>query len=156
MVNQLLTEMDGLEELNQVVVIAATNRPDLVDPALLRPGRFDRIVFAGVPDKQSRLKILQIHTKSMPLAKGVDLDQLAEMTDNFVGADMESLCREAAMIAMHRDLEAKEVSMDDFNDALKKVKPSIRPQDVQKYKEIEDNYLRTARGAQINEVNYMG
>ncbi len=104
MVNQLLTEMDGLEELNQVVVIAATNRPDLVDPALLRPGRFDRIVFAGVPDKQSRLKILQIHTKSMPLAKSVDLDQLAEMTDNFVGADMESLCREAAMIAMHRDM----------------------------------------------------
>ncbi|MDO8555632.1 MAG: CDC48 family AAA ATPase [Nanoarchaeota archaeon] len=156
MVNQLLTEMDGLEELNQVVVIAATNRPDLVDPALLRPGRFDRIVFAGVPDKQSRLKILQIHTKSMPLAKGVDLDQLAEMTDNFVGADMESLCREAAMIAMHRDVEAKEVGMDDFNEALKKVHPSIRPQDVQKYKELEEGYLRTARGAQINEMNYMG
>ena len=156
MVNQMLTEMDGLEELHQVIVIAATNRPDLMDPALLRPGRFDRIVFAGVPDKEARLKILQIHTKNMPI-KNVDLDQLAEMTDGYVGADVEALAREAAMIAMRKNPDTDEVTMEDFNEALKKVKPSIRMQDVERYKDIEEGYLRTARGAQINEAtNYMG
>ncbi|HLD12483.1 MAG TPA: CDC48 family AAA ATPase [Candidatus Nanoarchaeia archaeon] len=156
MVNQLLTEMDGLEELNQVVVIGATNRPDLLDPALLRPGRFDRIVFAGVPDAAARRKIIEIHTKKMPLAKDVDIDQLTEISEGFVGADVESLCREAAMSAMRHDIDAKEVTFADFMDAARKVKPSLRQQDVEKYQEIEENYLRTARGAQISETNYMG
>ncbi|MEK6904590.1 MAG: CDC48 family AAA ATPase [Nanoarchaeota archaeon] len=157
MVDQLLTEMDGLEDLNEVVVIGATNRPDLLDPALLRPGRFDRIAFVGIPDKKARLAIFQIHTKNMPLAKNVDIDQLAEMTDNYVGSDIEALCREAAMNAIREDLTAKEITMDQFNEALKLVKPSIRQQDVQRYKEIEESYLRTARGAQITEsMNYMG
>jgi len=156
MVNQLLTEMDGLEEMHEVIIIGATNRPDLLDPALLRPGRFDRIIYAGVPDKKSREQIIKIHTKGMPLAKDVDIKELINLTDNYVGADIESLCREAAMHAIREDINVKQIFMKHFEQALKRVKPSIRDQDVKKYQEIEESYLRTARGAQINDTNYMG
>ncbi len=93
--NQLLIEMDGLEELHGVVVIGATNRPDILDPALLRPGRFDRLVYVRPPDRKSRLAIFRIHTKNMPLAEDVDLEELADMTEGYVGADIEAICREA-------------------------------------------------------------
>jgi transitional endoplasmic reticulum ATPase len=138
-VAQLLALMDGLESRGKVVVLAATNRPNALDPALRRPGRFDREIEIGVPDKQGRLEILQIHTRSMPLAKDVDLNRLAEMTHGFTGADLAALCKEAAMRALRRvlpeiDLEAEtipaevlnklEVTMQDFLNALKDIEPS--------------------------------
>jgi len=157
-VNQLLTEMDGLEELTDVVIIGATNRPDLVDPALLRPGRFDRILMVPMPDKESRDLIFKVHTKNMPLTKDVKIEKLVEKTNNFVGADIEALCREAAMLALRENINAKEVSMKYFEDAVKKIKPSVTENDYKKYREIEDVYLRTARGAAIRKqnVDYFG
>ncbi|MDI9624179.1 MAG: CDC48 family AAA ATPase [Methanothermobacter sp.] len=122
-VNQLLTEIDGLEELQDVVVIAATNRPDILDPALLRPGRFDRHVKVEDPDKEARLAIFKVHTRKMPLADDVDLEKLAEMTEGYVGADIEAICREAAMLTLREDMNAKEVPMKNFKEAMKKIKP---------------------------------
>jgi transitional endoplasmic reticulum ATPase len=157
MVNQLLSEMDGLEEMNDVVVIAATNRPDILDPALLRPGRFDRIVMAPVPDEIAREEIFKVHTEKMPTSKDVDLKKLADSTKGYTGSDIESICREAGMLTLRKDLSAKEITMKFFEDALKKVGPSITEKDIKTYKEIEDNYLRTARGAAIRDAqNYMG
>jgi transitional endoplasmic reticulum ATPase len=157
MVNTLLTEIDGLEELKDVVVIAATNRPDILDPALLRPGRFDRILLTPLPDEKSRLKILEIHTRNMSRAKDVDLKSLAQKTENFVGSDIEGLCREAGMIALRENIDATEVKMKHFEKAIEKIKPSIREEDVNKYKEIEESYIRTARGAEIRgKASYVG
>ena len=98
-VNTILAEMDGLEELNNVVVIGATNRPNLIDPALLRPGRFDELIYVGVPDVAGRRRILAIHTQGMPIAKDVDLESLAERTERFTGADLEDLSRRAGLVA---------------------------------------------------------
>jgi len=138
-VSQLLSLMDGLEARGKVIVIAATNRPNALDPALRRPGRFDREIEIKVPDKKGRLEILQIHTRHMPLAQDVDLEKLASVTHGFVGADLEYLCKEAAMKALRRVLpelkldEEKippeilnklEVTMKDFEDALRDVMPS--------------------------------
>jgi transitional endoplasmic reticulum ATPase len=156
MVNQILTEMDGLEELNDVVVMAATNRPDILDPALLRPGRFDRILLVNVPDKKAREEIFKVHTTGMPLAKDVKISELAERTKQYVGSDIEAVCREAGMLTLRENINAKEITMKYFEDALKKVQPSIREQDIKKYEEIEAQYLRTARGAAIQERSYMG
>ncbi len=122
-VNQLLTEMDGMEELHDISVIAATNRPDIIDPALLRPGRFDRHVEVGLPDQKSREAIFKVHTKDMPLAEDVDIKELAKMTEGFVGADIEAVCREAVMLTLRDDIESEEVYMSEFEEAMKKVKP---------------------------------
>ncbi|WBF07919.1 CDC48 family AAA ATPase [Methanothermobacter thermautotrophicus] len=122
-VNQLLTEIDGLEELQDVAVIAATNRPDILDPALLRPGRFDRHVKVEDPDKEARLAIFRVHTKDMPLADDVDLEKLAAKTEGYVGADIEAVCREAAMLTLRDNMDAEEVSMKYFLEAMEKVKP---------------------------------
>ncbi len=129
MVNQLLTELDGIEELEKVVVIAATNRLDMVDPALLRPGRFDRIIEIGMPDEKARLEIFKVHTRKMPLAKDVKLEELAKETEGFTGADIEAVCREAAMNAL-REAKAKgkkveKVSKKHFIEAIKKVKEAL-------------------------------
>ena len=132
-VSQLLTEMSGLEELKGVVVIAATNRPDIVDPALLRPGRIDRLVLIPPPNAKARLEILKIHTKDMPL-KGVDLKELADKTEDFSGADLESLCREAAITALRGDIKAKNVEKKHFDEVLKKMIPSLT-RDVQMHYE---------------------
>ncbi|MDO8517030.1 MAG: CDC48 family AAA ATPase [Nanoarchaeota archaeon] len=145
--NQILAEMDGLEELKNVIVIGATNRPDMLDAALMRPGRFDRIVYVGVPDKKSRLKILQIHTKSMPLDKDVDLDKIADITEGYTGADLESAAREAAMLALREDIETKKVSKAHFDKALERVGASVSKSDADKYKQIEQQYLRSAKAA---------
>jgi len=136
-VNQLLTEMDGIKPLRGVVVIAATNRPDLLDPALLRPGRFDRIIKVPPPDRKARLEILKIHTRRVPLASDVDLEKLADMTNGFTGADLEALVREAVMLALREKLEAREVSMKYFLEALKVVKPSLSEDVMEKYQSIE-------------------
>jgi transitional endoplasmic reticulum ATPase len=131
-ISQLLTEMDGLVTLQDIVVIAATNRPDMVDSAVLRPGRFDRLIYVPEPDEKSRLLIFKIYTKGMPLAKDVDLIPLTTATKYYSGADIESLCREAAMHALRKDLKAREVTMKDFQDALKEVGPSVTP-DMEKW-----------------------
>ncbi|MGD8545866.1 MAG: CDC48 family AAA ATPase [Candidatus Bathyarchaeota archaeon] len=130
--SQLLTEMDGIVALEDVVVIAATNRPDIVDTAILRPGRFDRLIYVPEPDEESRLKIFEIYTKDMPLTNDVDLGQLTTATKNYSGADIEALCREAAMLALRKNIEAKEVMMEDFQGAMKQIGPSITP-DMEKW-----------------------
>ncbi|MCX6652352.1 MAG: CDC48 family AAA ATPase [Methanomassiliicoccales archaeon] len=134
-VNQLLTSMDGLESLGKVTVIAATNRPDLVDPALLRPGRFDRLVLIPVPDEGARLSILSVHTKAMPI-RNVELKELAAKTDGFVGADLENLCREAAMIALRENRDADIVEMRHFEAALKIITPSVDKNIMKQYESI--------------------
>ncbi|MEM0022057.1 MAG: CDC48 family AAA ATPase [Archaeoglobaceae archaeon] len=136
--NQLLIEMDGLEELQGVVVIAATNRPDILDPALLRPGRFDRLVYVRPPDKKSRLAIFKIHTRNMPLAEDVDLNELAEMTEGYVGADIEAICREAVMLALRENPNAEKVEMRHFYDAIKKIKPSVSETMLSFYERFEE------------------
>ena len=118
-VNQLLTEMDGIILLKNVVVIAATNRPDLLDPALIRPGRFDEIIYVPPPDKDARLAIFKVHMRRMPLAKDVDLGKLVEATESYTGADIEAVCRGAAMFAARENREATEVRIKHFNEALR-------------------------------------
>ena len=130
-VNQLLTEMDGLEELEDVAIIAATNRPDILDAGLMRPGRFDRHIQVKEPDEEARISIFKVHTKGMPLADDVDIKKLAKNTDGYVGADIEAVCREAAMLALRDDLEASEITYKYFKDAIDKVKPGNKPQDEQ-------------------------
>ena len=122
-VNQLLTEIDGLEELEDVAIIAATNRPDIIDPGLMRPGRFDRHIKVDAPNEDARLAIFKVHTKDMPLAKDVKLKKLAKNTEGYVGADIEAVCREAAMLALRENIEASEVSAKFFDEAMDKVKP---------------------------------
>ena len=141
-ISQLLTEMDGLITHNDIVVIAATNRPDMVDPAVLRPGRFDRIIYVSEPDEKSRLEIFKIYTKEMPLTIDVDLNYLANMTKYYSGADIESLCREAAMHTLRRDKTAGKVTMDDFKVALKEVGASVTPDMEKWYKDFSKNFRR--------------
>ena len=138
-VSQLLTLMDGMKSRGKIIVIAATNRPDSIDPALRRPGRFDREIEIGIPDDEGRLQILNIHTRGMPLDKNVNIKQISKTTHGFVGADLEVLCKEAAMRSLRRilpeiNLEEEKVSKEvlqkikitknDFTDALKEVRPS--------------------------------
>jgi 26S proteasome subunit P45 family len=134
-VSQLLTEMSGIEELEGVVVIAATNRPDMVDPALLRPGRFDRLILVMPPDEKARLKILEIKTKKMPL-KGVDLKELAKKTEGYSGADLEALVREAGMNALREN--ANEVKEKHFEKALEVVKPSLDKKVIEFYLKFDE------------------
>ena len=125
-INQLLTEIDGIEELEKVIVIAATNRPDLIDPALLRPGRIDLHIEIPMPDEKARYEIFKVHTRNMPLAKDVSLKKLAELTEGFSGADIEAVCREAGMQAireaMRKNLEEIKVKMDYLEKAIKTMK----------------------------------
>lgn len=123
-VAQLLTSMDGVESMKNVTVMAATNRPDMIDPALLRPGRFDRLVLVGKPDGEARRRILEVHTRDMPL-DGVDLAWLAASTDGYVGADLAALCREAALCAYREDRDADRVRPEHFVKALERVAPSV-------------------------------
>ena len=135
-VNQLLTSMDGLESMEGVVVIGATNRPDIIDPGLLRPGRFDRLLLVPAPDKEARIEILKIHTKDMPLDKNVDLKEIAERSEGYSGADLEALCREAAMIALRKNEKAKKVTLSNFEEAFKIVRGSITKDMIEYYKKV--------------------
>jgi transitional endoplasmic reticulum ATPase len=145
--NQMLAEMDGIEDLTNVIVIGATNRPDILDPALMRPGRFDRIVYVPVPKEEGRRKILEIHTKKMPLDKSVDIKKLAEETEGYTGADLESLAREAAMLALREDINIKTVTNEHFKKAMEKVLPSVSKNDQERYKQVESKYLKSAKAA---------
>ncbi|MCF7798367.1 CDC48 family AAA ATPase [Candidatus Woesearchaeota archaeon] len=149
-VNQLLTEMDGLQGLNDVVVIAATNRPDTMDTALLRPGRFDRIVLASVPDTKGREAIFKVHTEHMPLAETVDIKDLVAKTDGYVGADIEAVCREAAMFELRKDMDATEISKKSFDKALKKVRPSASKEIQAAYASLQEQFT-SARGKEFKE-----
>jgi transitional endoplasmic reticulum ATPase len=124
-ISQLLTEMDGIESLQNVVVIAATNRPDILDPAVMRPGRFDRLIDVPAPDSKALMQIFKIHARDMPLSKDVDLQEIAEKAKGYSGADVEALCREAAMGALRESIDAKEVTRKDFDKAMETIKPSI-------------------------------
>jgi transitional endoplasmic reticulum ATPase len=198
-VNQLLTELDGLEALNDVVVIAATNRPDIVDSALLRPGRFDRMILTPIPDEKSRLEIFKVHTKNMPiglleteqkskakklvaaktngksevtpeyeinekpsLLSGIRtrddlLKELAKQTEGYVGADIEAICREAAILTLRENIDSREIFSKHFEQALQKVRPSVT-KEVEKYYEELSSELTAARAKQmLNErPGYMG
>jgi transitional endoplasmic reticulum ATPase len=189
-VNQLLTEMDGLEQMYDVVIIAATNRPDMIDTALLRPGRFDRLILTPVPDEKTRLEILNVHTQGMSIKYGDSnvveapapkkkkgkieaqpeakveeqspereafLVELAKKTDGYVGADLEALCREAAILALRKDIETKYVEMSHFEEALKTVKPSVTKEIEEAYTNIRDTF-QSARAKEIKEEkpSYMG
>ncbi len=136
--SQFLSEMDGVEELSDVIVIGATNRPDLIDPAAMRPGRLDRLIYVPPPDEKARYSILKIYTRKMPLAPDVKLRELAARTEGFSGADLESLCREAALNALRKNIEAEYVTKEDFEEALKIVKPSISPQMVREYERVRE------------------
>ncbi|HEX6072426.1 MAG TPA: AAA family ATPase, partial [Sphingomicrobium sp.] len=137
-VNTILSEMDGLEELQNVVVIGATNRPTLVDPALLRPGRFDELIYVGTPDTAGRRRILAIHTRNMPLAEDVDLESLARRTERFTGADLEDLVRRAGLTALRRGLDIGKVTMADFETALGETRASVTPEMLEEYERIKD------------------
>lgn len=141
-ISQLLTEMDGLESMKDVIVLAATNRPELIDRALLRTGRFDRFVYVPAPDKKSREKIFEIYTKNMPLDEDVAIKKLVEMTEYFVGGDVEALCREAGMRALRENMDAKIVSMKHFNDALKTLHASVTPQILENYERMDKELRR--------------
>jgi len=202
-VNQLLTEIDGLEDLHDVVVIAATNRPDIVDTALLRPGRFDRMILTPIPDEKTRLEIFKAHTKEMPIKyndgseeipknqnkktdaaskmaagepitekdigasskKDIKVDnkreefllELAKITEGYVGADIESVCREAAIFALRKDISSKVVTMKHFHEAMKKVRPSVTEEIEKAYESLQDHFS-SARGNQMKEEKpaYMG
>ncbi len=140
-VNQILVEMDGVEDRKGVIIVASTNRPDLLDPALLRPGRFDRIVYVPPPDKKGREKILDVHTKDMPLSEEVKLKlhNFAEQSEGYSGADLENVVREAGMQAIREKLEDfEQVEISNFEFAFKKIPPSLTPNLIQKYNEIAD------------------
>ena len=137
-VNTILSEMDGLEELQNVVVIGATNRPNLIDPALLRPGRFDELIYVGVPDTAGRRRILAIHTDGMPLATDVDLESIARRTERFTGADLEDLVRRAGLTALRRGLDANNVTMADFDAALGETRASVTAEMLEEYDRIQD------------------
>ncbi|MFP3073992.1 MAG: AAA family ATPase, partial [Caldivirga sp.] len=139
-VAQLLAEMDGIAALENVVVIGATNRPDMLDPALLRPGRFDRIIYVPPPDKVSRFEILKVHTRNVPLAKDVDLWRLAEMLEYYTGADIELLVREAALTALREDPNATEVTMEDFSKAMSKIRATLTPEMIKFYESWWDRF----------------
>jgi transitional endoplasmic reticulum ATPase len=135
-VNTLLAEMDGLEELRGVVVIAASNRPALLDPALLRPGRFDDLIYVPVPEQEGRLHILKIHTRNMPLDEDVDLEHIASRTDGYTGADLEDVVRRAGLQSLREDLDVERVSMKYFSEALKETRASVTPEMDREYREL--------------------
>ncbi|MEM2462485.1 MAG: AAA family ATPase, partial [Archaeoglobaceae archaeon] len=154
-VSQLLTELDGLEELRDVVVIAATNRPDLVDPALLRPGRIERHVYIPPPDKEARKEIFRIHLRGKPLNEDVSIEELAEKSEGYSGADIEAVCREAGMLAIREALanvrdpkEAAEIAgkikitKRHFEEAFKKVKPSLTSEDLRRYENLMKDFQK--------------
>ena len=152
--NQLLSEMDGLEELRGVVVIGATNRPDIIDPALIRPGRFDELILVPIPDKGARREILKVHTKKMALAEDVDIEELVDLTDQYTGADLAAICKKAGRYALREELHAKNVKQKHFLKAIADTGPSVTP-DTMKYYEAIKGELRTKKSKEIENPSYI-
>ncbi len=144
-ISQLLTEIDGLVSLENVVVIAATNRPDIIDPAVLRPGRFDRRVYVPPPDFEARRKILGIKTEEMPLDESVSLDDISKSMDGYSGADIDSLVREAGLNALRRDPEVDSVITQDFDSAMNEIAPSITPEMVNWYENSKQRFREQSK-----------
>lgn len=151
MVNTILSEMDGLEELRGVVVIGATNRPDLIDAALLRPGRFDEVVLVPPPDEKARLDILKVHVKNMALDDNVNLEALAKRTEGYSGADIQALCRKAGVIALHENIKIDKISKRHFDAALNKINPSTTPQTKEYYEEVARKLGRGLEAKKVRE-----
>jgi len=141
-ISQLLADMDGLVSLKNVIVIAATNRPDILDPALLRPGRFDRLIYVPSPDEDARLEIFRIYTKGMPLADDVELTSLARATKDYSGADIAALCREAGMHVLRRSMSSDTVSMADFKKGMDTIGPSITPEMENWYRSVAKQFRK--------------
>ncbi|MHA2170447.1 MAG: AAA family ATPase [Candidatus Kariarchaeaceae archaeon] len=139
MINQFLTELDGIDKRNQVLVIGATNRPELLDPAVLRPGRFDRLIYVPVPDQVARNEIFNVHTRSMSLDEDVSISELAEKTNYYVGADIENLCREAAILSLREDITRTTVSRKHLLEALKKSQPTMSERTVEYFNNLSQN-----------------
>jgi len=164
--NQMLAEMDGLEDLKEVLIIGATNRPDMLDAALLRPGRFDRILLVTAPTEKGRENILRIHTKKMPVGESKKIftekekeefvKEFAKKTDGYTGADLEALSREAAMLALRESQGASFVKKSHFDEALKKIKPSVTKSTIEIYKKIEDSFLKSAKAGLEESNSYLG
>jgi transitional endoplasmic reticulum ATPase len=148
-VNTILAEMDGLEELQGVVVVGATNRPTLLDPALLRPGRLDELVYVPVPDREARLKILHIHTSEMPLADDVELETLADRTQGYTGADLEDLVRRAGLHTLRESLQSERVPMRLFELALGETRPSVTPEMEEEYRRLVESLKRESPRGRI-------
>ena len=157
-ISQLLTELDGLEILTNVIVIAATNRPDIIDPALLRPGRFDRLLYVPPPNRDSRIQIIKIHTRKKPLAEDVTIEELADHTDGYTGADIASLSSAAVMLALReyvskypdpnesdKHLPELRIHMHHFEEAMKKVRP-LSSQELKMYERISEEFGRPEIG----------
>jgi len=142
-VNQLLTEIDGLQSLKGVVVIGATNRPDILDPGMMRPGRFDRVLYVPPPDEKARLAIFKIHTKEMPLADDVQLEDLSTRTEGYTGADIEAVCREAALNAARENINTEKVALKHFEHALTKIRPSLTGEDLMDYERTIKDFKKT-------------
>jgi transitional endoplasmic reticulum ATPase len=156
-VSQILTEMSGLEELHDVIIIGATNRPDMIDPALLRPGRFDNQLLVPAPDEDARLQIFKIHTEDMPLAKDVELEEFAGKTDGYSGADIAAVCREGAMNAMRKDRDADKVMKEHFEMALSESSRSITDDMEDYYNEFESSRQRLKGSKkEKEEIGYVG
>ncbi|WP_135610713.1 CDC48 family AAA ATPase [Methanococcoides sp. AM1] len=153
-VNQLLTEMDGLEALKEVVVIAATNRPDMIDPALMRSGRFDRLVLVGNSTMEGRESIFKIHTRDIPLDAEVSISELAATTEGYVGSDIESVCREAVMLALRENFDAESVKNRHFLAAMEKVKPTITEDMTTFYNKMQEKLKGSAHKQETS--SYMG
>jgi len=147
-VNTILAEMDGLEELQSVVVIGATNRPNLLDPALLRPGRFDELIYVSVPDEAGRRRILRIQTAKMPLAEDVDLDALSRRTERYSGADLEDLVRRAGLAALRESLGTRAVTAAHFETALADSRASVTPEMEADYAQIAARLKQDAAALQ--------
>ena len=153
-VNTILAEMDGLEELQSVIVIGATNRPALVDPALLRPGRFDELVYVGTPDAAGREHILRIHTRNMPLAPEVDLGALAARAERYTGADLEDVVRRAGLIAIRRDGESVEhVTAADFDEAFADSRATVTAEMENEYAKMKGELKK--RAAQVHPIGFI-
>jgi len=147
---QLLTEIDGVSKFNDVLIMASTNRPDLLDKALLRPGRFDRLIFVDMPDKKARTEIFKVHTQNMSLSKNVNAEKLAEKTEGYNGADIEAVCREAGMIAIRDAVNKKKkdiefVDKTDFDQSIEKIKPSYVKEDKDRWQDIEKKMAEIVR-----------
>ncbi|MHA1985887.1 MAG: CDC48 family AAA ATPase [Promethearchaeota archaeon] len=134
--SQFLTELDGLEVMKDIVVIAATNRPDILDPALIRPGRIDRILLVPAPEEKARIEILKIFTKDMPIASNTNIEKLAELTDGFSGADIETWCREAAMLALRENIRARKVTVENFKESRKDMHPTMTKEIIEWYEKF--------------------
>jgi proteasome regulatory subunit len=149
---QLLAEMDGFEPLSNVKIIAATNRPDILDEALLRTGRFDRLLYVGPPSLEGRLEILKVHTKEMPLADDVSLPEIAHRTNGYVGSDLAALCREAGLMAIRESLTAKRVTMAHFDAALRVSHASCDPESLKFYEDFSKHLLKDRVGKKKEET----